>query len=89
MFLYVTACLLLAAPVGQGGGLLDVLLQALLSLPYIGFLEKDDPTYIKTKETLLSRKNPYFAAGEGFTGVGYVLCPCVFASLRLLFRAAG
>ena len=44
--------------------------QSLLSLPYLGFLDKSNPAYVATRKVLLSRKNPYFAAGKTFNGVG-------------------
>ena len=45
--------------------------QSLLSLPYLDFLDKKHPAYVATKKLLMSRKNPYFASGKNFTGVGY------------------
>ena len=44
--------------------------QSLLSLPYLGFLEKDDETYVATRKLLLSARNPYYAAGKNISGVG-------------------
>jgi meiotically up-regulated gene 157 (Mug157) protein len=44
--------------------------QSLLSLPYLGFLGKDDETYVATRKLLLSGRNPYFAAGKNISGVG-------------------
>lgn len=46
-------------------------LQSLLSLPYLGFVERTNPTYIATREFLLSRKNPYYARGKTVSGIGY------------------
>lgn len=48
----------------------DANVPSLLSLPYLGFLAKDDPAYLATKQVVLSRANPYFAAGANFSGVG-------------------
>ncbi|KAG7097158.1 hypothetical protein E1B28_004535 [Marasmius oreades] len=48
----------------------DANVPSLLSLPYLGFLDKSDPTYIATKNVLLSNKNPYYAKGANFRGVG-------------------
>ncbi|KAF9263589.1 hypothetical protein L218DRAFT_959124 [Marasmius fiardii PR-910] len=48
----------------------DANVPSLLSLPYLGFLDKSDPTYVATKKILLSNKNPYFAKGASFSGVG-------------------
>ncbi|PBL02043.1 hypothetical protein ARMGADRAFT_1005480 [Armillaria gallica] len=48
----------------------DANVPSLLSLPYLGFLRKDDPAYVATRQLLLSSKNPYFAAGKRFNGIG-------------------
>lgn len=44
--------------------------QSLLSLPYLGFLPKNDSTYLATRKLLLSNRNPYFAAGKTMRGIG-------------------
>jgi len=44
--------------------------QSLLSMPYLGFLDRNETTYMKTKDAMLSAGNPYFAAGSGFSGAG-------------------
>jgi len=48
----------------------DANVPSLLALPYLGFLEKTDPAYVATRKILLSRQNPYFAAGKNFSGIG-------------------
>jgi len=48
----------------------DANVPSLLSLPYLGFLDKNDPQYVKTRNLLLSRANPYFAQGPTFFGIG-------------------
>jgi len=48
----------------------DANVPSLLSLPYLGFLDKHDPAYVATKEVLLSRGNPYYANKNGFYGIG-------------------
>ncbi|KAF8528877.1 Six-hairpin glycosidase-like protein [Hysterangium stoloniferum] len=48
----------------------DANVPSLLSLPYLGFLDKSNPTYVATRKQILSRGNPYFASGDGFFGVG-------------------
>ncbi|KAI4518411.1 hypothetical protein K525DRAFT_227541, partial [Schizophyllum commune Loenen D] len=48
----------------------DANVPSLLSLPYLGFIDKADPAYVKTKDVLLSRLNPYYAEGKNFSGVG-------------------
>lgn len=48
----------------------DANVPSLLSLPYLGFLEKSNPTYRETRKLLLSRRNPYYAVGKNFNGIG-------------------
>ncbi|KAJ7110646.1 Six-hairpin glycosidase-like protein [Mycena epipterygia] len=48
----------------------DANVPSLLSLPYLGFLDKHNPAYVATRKHLLSHKNPYFAAGKTFSGIG-------------------
>jgi len=48
----------------------DANVPSLLSLPYLGFLDKNDPKYVATRKVLLSRQNPYFTAGRIFSGIG-------------------
>ncbi|KAJ7724361.1 Six-hairpin glycosidase-like protein [Mycena metata] len=48
----------------------DANVPSLLSLPYLGFLNKTDPAYVATRKVLLSRGNPYFAQGKNFSGTG-------------------
>ncbi|KAF4336881.1 DUF1237 domain protein [Fusarium beomiforme] len=57
---------------GYGGQYImdDANVPSLVSLPYLGFLKRDDPTYKKTKAALFSRANPYYAVGKNFSGIG-------------------
>ncbi|KAG9317210.1 Six-hairpin glycosidase-like protein [Chiua virens] len=48
----------------------DANVPSLLSLPYLGFLDRNDSTYLKTKKMLMSRWNPYYASGQNFSGIG-------------------
>jgi len=48
----------------------DANVPSLLSLPYLGFLSKQDPAYVATRKFLLSRQNPYYSAGKAFNGIG-------------------
>ncbi|KZT59039.1 glycoside hydrolase family 125 protein [Calocera cornea HHB12733] len=48
----------------------DANVPSLLALPYLGFLDKSDVTYVATRQRLLSRQNPYYAAGQTFLGIG-------------------
>ncbi|KAG7431733.1 Meiotically up-regulated gene 157 protein [Fusarium oxysporum f. sp. raphani] len=57
---------------GYGGQYImdDANVPSLVSLPYLGFLKRDDPAYTKTKSALFSRANPYYAVGKTFSGIG-------------------
>ncbi|KAJ7451490.1 Six-hairpin glycosidase-like protein [Mycena galericulata] len=57
---------------GYGGRYVmdDANVPSLLSLPYLGFLDKTHPAYLATRKVLLSKRNPYFATGRNFTGIG-------------------
>ncbi|ORY66623.1 Six-hairpin glycosidase-like protein [Pseudomassariella vexata] len=48
----------------------DANVPSLISLPYLGFLDKSDSTYVRTKEAMFSRANPYYAVGQNFSGIG-------------------
>ncbi|KAJ7731770.1 Six-hairpin glycosidase-like protein [Mycena metata] len=48
----------------------DANVPSLLSLPYLGFLDKTHPAYVATRKLLLSKGNPYFAQGKNFSGAG-------------------
>lgn len=57
---------------GLGNHLLmdDANTPSLLSLPYLGATEMDDPTYLATRNTVLSPENPYYYAGTYGKGLG-------------------
>eukprot|EP00475_Leptophrys_vorax_P018598 TRINITY_DN25462_c0_g1_i2.p1 TRINITY_DN25462_c0_g1~~TRINITY_DN25462_c0_g1_i2.p1 ORF type:complete len:504 (+),score=74.29 TRINITY_DN25462_c0_g1_i2:41-1552(+) len=48
----------------------DANIPGLLSLPYLGYCNKSDPVYKKTRELVLSERNPYFFKGLAGEGVG-------------------
>ncbi len=48
----------------------DANLPSLLSLPYYGFLDANEPLYQATRSRLLSPKNPFYFSGSLVTGVG-------------------
>ncbi|KAK7049687.1 hypothetical protein VNI00_005718 [Paramarasmius palmivorus] len=48
----------------------DANVPSLLSLPYLGFLDRSDEAYVATKNLLMSGRNPYYAKGPFFSGVG-------------------
>ncbi len=57
---------------GLGNHLLmdDANVPSLLSLPYLGICEKDDPLYLRTRAFVLSHENPYYHQGQYACGVG-------------------
>jgi meiotically up-regulated gene 157 (Mug157) protein len=57
---------------GMGHHLLmdDANVPSLLSLPYLGICEKDDPMYLRTRAFVLGKENPHFNAGTFASGVG-------------------
>ena len=48
----------------------DANMPSLLSLPLSGYLPADDPTYLATREMILSPANPYYFAGSHAAGIG-------------------
>jgi len=49
----------------------DANVPSLLSLPYLGFVDIDDPIYQNTRKMLLSEdSNPYFFKGTAGEGIG-------------------
>lgn len=49
----------------------DANVPSLLSLPLLGFLDKDDELYKNTRKMILSTEgNPYFLTGQKFSGIG-------------------
>lgn len=48
----------------------DANVPSLLSLPYLGALDKEDAQYISTKDFILSESNPYFFKGTKASGIG-------------------
>lgn len=48
----------------------DANIPSLLSLPYLGCVDKEDPVYRNTRHLILSEKNPYFFKGKYAEGIG-------------------
>jgi meiotically up-regulated gene 157 (Mug157) protein len=55
---------------GQYNVMDDANLPSLLSLPYIGFCDKDDALYQKTRSIILSDQNPFYFKGKYAAGIG-------------------
>lgn len=43
---------------------------SLISAPYIGFADANDPIYLNTRAFILSEDNPYYYKGESLSGIG-------------------
>lgn len=48
----------------------DANVPSLLSMPYLGYISKDDPIYQNTRDFVLSEANPYYCKGKYACGVG-------------------
>jgi meiotically up-regulated gene 157 (Mug157) protein len=48
----------------------DANVPSLLALPYLGYCEKTDPLYLRTRKYVLSDENPFFSRGKAATGIG-------------------
>ncbi len=48
----------------------DANVPSLLSIPYLGYRTADDETYQRTRAFVLSRDNPFYAAGRYARGIG-------------------
>jgi meiotically up-regulated gene 157 (Mug157) protein len=48
----------------------DANVPSLISLPYLGCVANDDPTYVRTRAWVLSDDNPYYFRGKAAEGLG-------------------
>lgn len=48
----------------------DANVPSLLSIPYLGYCENDNPIYVNTRKFLLSDDNPYYYKGKVAAGIG-------------------
>ena len=48
----------------------DAYIPSLLSIPYLGYANTDDPIYRQTRKMLLSSDNPYYYEGKYAKGIG-------------------
>ena len=55
---------------GQYNVMDDANLPSLLSMPYIGYCDRENERYQNTREMILSERNPYYFPGKVLTGIG-------------------
>ncbi|KAI7822745.1 DUF1237 domain-containing protein [Kickxella alabastrina] len=57
---------------GYGGRLVmdDANVPSLLSLPYLGFVSRNNSVYVNTRRLVLSTDNPWYFEGDALSGVG-------------------
>jgi len=48
----------------------DANVPSLLSMPYLGTIDRSDPLYLRTRKFVLSKSNPYYFSGISGHGVG-------------------
>ncbi len=48
----------------------DATIPSLLSIPYIGYVQADNPIYLNTRRFILSKDNPFWFEGKVANGVG-------------------
>lgn len=48
----------------------DANVPSLLSIPYLGWCDANDPLYVNTRKFILSRENPYYYEGTAAKGIG-------------------
>ncbi|WP_375708470.1 glycoside hydrolase family 125 protein [Paenibacillus albidus] len=48
----------------------DANVPSLLSIPYLGYADVNDPVYANTRRLILSQANPYFFEGRAAAGIG-------------------
>jgi meiotically up-regulated gene 157 (Mug157) protein len=57
---------------------------SLLSLPLFGFTTIDDPIYQRTRNLILSKRNPYYFSGTKAKGVGGPHCGLGWFAKKLI-----
>ena len=48
----------------------DANIPSLLALPYLGYVTKNDATYLRTRDVILSENNPFYFSGSAGAGIG-------------------
>jgi uncharacterized protein len=65
----------------------DANIPSLLSLPYLGYISKNDPLYLSTRHRVLSTNNPYFFKAQKGLGLGdHTLDSATFGQCQSLYK---
>ncbi|KAK3701776.1 hypothetical protein LTR37_015296 [Vermiconidia calcicola] len=75
---------------GYGGRNLmdDANIPSLLSAPYLGYLDKYDQTYLRTRAFVLSRSNPWYCSGSVISAIGSPhIRPCAVWPMSKIMQA--
>jgi uncharacterized protein len=75
---------------GYGGQNLmdDANVPSLLSAPFLGYLDKNDATYLRTRDFVLSKMNPWYCKGPTISGVGSPhIKPCAVWPMSKIMQA--
>ena len=66
----------------------DANIPSLLSAPFLGYLDKDDPTYLRTRAFILSNSNPWYCAGTVISAIGSPhIRPCAVWPMSKIMQA--
>ncbi len=75
---------------GYGGRNLmdDANIPSLLSAPFLGYVNKEDPTYLRTRAFVLSKHNPWYCAGSVISAIGSPhVRPCAVWPMSRIMQA--
>lgn len=75
---------------GFGGRILmdDANIPSLLSAPFLGYLDKEDATYLRTRAFLLSKSNPWYCSGTVISAIGSPhIRPCAVWPMSKIMQA--
>ena len=75
---------------GFGGRIFmdDANIPSLLSAPFLGYSDRNDPTYLRTRDFVLSYKNPWYCAGSVISAIGGPhIRPCAVWPMSKIMQA--
>ena len=66
----------------------DANIPSLLSAPFLGYVDKDDPTYQRTRAFVLSTSNPWYCHGKVISAIGSPhIRPCAVWPMSKIMQA--